>query len=281
MDSGEIAGSPAPFDGEIGYIDIASVAPGRISKTTTYDFAMHRAGPAVSYFTVTSFGRRASELRVACRHWQPASNLIASTGFAVITPKTLPTAFLYETITTSCRRATTAMPEISEFRFASDSPLEGDGFEPSVPRQIFSAARTCAIEPRALRQAEQWINARRIEWEHPPRRVGRVPENPGNQRRLWWQVIEAKKDAAARQPSGSSNNWDLSWIFAHGCRESGPFHVGSTMEGPGAPRQRKNGRATTDKTNQHVIAGRNSYGRRGSCSCRDPYRPQWRGCYRI
>ena len=68
MDSGEIAGSPAPFDGEIGYIDIASVAPGRISKTTTYDFAMHRAGPAVSYFTVTSFGRRASELQVACRH---------------------------------------------------------------------------------------------------------------------------------------------------------------------------------------------------------------------
>ena len=40
-------------------------------------------------------------------------------------------------------------------RFAADSMLEGDGFEPSVPRQIFSAARTCAIEPRALRQAEQ------------------------------------------------------------------------------------------------------------------------------
>src|ERR1700719_4903222 len=51
-------------------------------------------------------------------------------------------------------------------RFVHDSPLEGDGFEPSVPRQIFSAARTCAIEPRALRQAEKWINARRIEWEH-------------------------------------------------------------------------------------------------------------------
>src|SRR6202522_2771031 len=26
--------------------------------------------------------------------------------------------------------------------------------------------RTCAIEPQALSQAEQWINARRIEWEH-------------------------------------------------------------------------------------------------------------------
>ena len=28
-----------------------------------------------------------------------------------------------------CRRATTAMPEISEFRFAPDSPVEGSGFE--------------------------------------------------------------------------------------------------------------------------------------------------------
>lgn len=26
--------------------------------------------------------------------------------------------------------------------------------------------RTCAIEPQALNQAEQWINARRLEWEH-------------------------------------------------------------------------------------------------------------------
>jgi DNA-binding transcriptional ArsR family regulator len=26
--------------------------------------------------------------------------------------------------------------------------------------------RRCAIEPRALSQAEQWINSRRLEWEH-------------------------------------------------------------------------------------------------------------------
>src|SRR5271167_2988159 len=26
--------------------------------------------------------------------------------------------------------------------------------------------RTCAIQPQALSQAEQWINERRIEWEH-------------------------------------------------------------------------------------------------------------------
>ena len=32
--------------------------------------------------------------------------------------------------------------------------------------------RTCAIEPGALGQAEQWINARRIEWEHRLDRLG-------------------------------------------------------------------------------------------------------------
>jgi len=32
--------------------------------------------------------------------------------------------------------------------------------------------RTCAIEPQALSQAEQWINARRIEWEDRLDRLG-------------------------------------------------------------------------------------------------------------
>jgi DNA-binding transcriptional ArsR family regulator len=32
--------------------------------------------------------------------------------------------------------------------------------------------RTCTIEPRALSQAEQWISARRIEWEHRLDRLG-------------------------------------------------------------------------------------------------------------
>jgi DNA-binding transcriptional ArsR family regulator len=32
--------------------------------------------------------------------------------------------------------------------------------------------RTCAIEPQALSQAEQWINARRVEWENRLDRLG-------------------------------------------------------------------------------------------------------------
>jgi DNA-binding transcriptional ArsR family regulator len=32
--------------------------------------------------------------------------------------------------------------------------------------------RTCAIEPQMLSQAEQWISARRIDWEHRLDRLG-------------------------------------------------------------------------------------------------------------
>ena len=43
--------------------------------------------------------------------------------------------------------------------------------------------RTCAIEARALSLAEQWINARRIEWEHRLDRLGeylQTLENEGD-----------------------------------------------------------------------------------------------------
>jgi DNA-binding transcriptional ArsR family regulator len=36
--------------------------------------------------------------------------------------------------------------------------------------------RTCAIEPGALGAAEQWINARRLEWEQRLDRLGRYLE---------------------------------------------------------------------------------------------------------
>src|ERR1700753_118772 len=43
--------------------------------------------------------------------------------------------------------------------------------------------RTCAIQPQALSHAEQWINARRIEWEHRLDRLGdylKTLENEGD-----------------------------------------------------------------------------------------------------
>jgi DNA-binding transcriptional ArsR family regulator len=41
-----------------------------------------------------------------------------------------------------------------------------------VRSQKAGRVRTCAIEPRALNQAERWINARRVEWENRLDRLG-------------------------------------------------------------------------------------------------------------
>jgi DNA-binding transcriptional ArsR family regulator len=41
-----------------------------------------------------------------------------------------------------------------------------------VKTQKIGRVRTCAIEPNALSPAEQWINARRIEWEQRLDRLG-------------------------------------------------------------------------------------------------------------
>src|SRR6266436_6766895 len=49
------------------------------------------------------------------------------------------------------------------------SVLEAAGL---VHSEKVGRVRTCTIEPRALSQAEQWINARRIEWEHRLDRLG-------------------------------------------------------------------------------------------------------------
>jgi DNA-binding transcriptional ArsR family regulator len=41
--------------------------------------------------------------------------------------------------------------------------------------------RTCAIEPKALSRVEQWINARRIDWEHRFDRLGDYLKTLDNQ----------------------------------------------------------------------------------------------------
>jgi DNA-binding transcriptional ArsR family regulator len=41
-----------------------------------------------------------------------------------------------------------------------------------VRSEKIGRVRTCAIEPQMLSQAEQWINARRTEWQHRLDRLG-------------------------------------------------------------------------------------------------------------
>jgi type I restriction enzyme S subunit len=89
------------FDGEIEYVDIASVVPGQITETTTYDFreAPSRARRVVQHGdTIWSCVR--PNRRSHAVIWNPPENLIVSTDFAVITPNATPSTFIYFATTT-------------------------------------------------------------------------------------------------------------------------------------------------------------------------------------
>jgi type I restriction enzyme, S subunit len=89
------------FDGDIEYVDITSVTPGQINETTMFDFreAPSRARRVVSHGDIIWSCVRPNR-RSNAVIWLPRSNLIVSTGFAVITPTSLPTSFLYQATTT-------------------------------------------------------------------------------------------------------------------------------------------------------------------------------------
>ena len=89
------------YDGEIDYIDISSVTPGSINETTHFDFkdAPSRARRVVKHGDIIWSCVRPNRKSYAVI-WQPASNLIASTAFAVITPTGVPTSFLFQATTT-------------------------------------------------------------------------------------------------------------------------------------------------------------------------------------
>jgi DNA-binding transcriptional ArsR family regulator len=56
--------------------------------------------------------------------------------------------------------------------------LEASGL---VRSQKIGRVRTCRVEPKALRSAEEWISARRTIWERRLDRLGEYLAKPGNQ----------------------------------------------------------------------------------------------------
>jgi type I restriction enzyme S subunit len=92
---------PGSYDDEIEYIDISSVTPGFINETTRYDIrdAPSRARRIVQHGDIIWSCVRPNRRSYAVI-WQPATNLIASTGFAVLTPVSVPTTFLLHATTT-------------------------------------------------------------------------------------------------------------------------------------------------------------------------------------
>jgi len=92
---------PGSYDGEIEYVDIASVVPGQINETTIFAFreAPSRARRVVQHGDVIWSCVRPNR-RSHAVIWNSPDNLIVSTGFAVITPTTTPTTFVYYSTTT-------------------------------------------------------------------------------------------------------------------------------------------------------------------------------------
>jgi type I restriction enzyme S subunit len=89
------------FDGEIEYVDIASVTPGQINETAIYAFrnAPSRARRVVRHGDIIWSCVRPNRRSYAVI-WQPPVNLVVSTGFAVLSPRSVPTTFLYFVTTT-------------------------------------------------------------------------------------------------------------------------------------------------------------------------------------
>jgi len=103
---GEVAGInqhnlPNSFDGQIAYIDIASVTPHSVNETTIYEFreAPGRARRVVRHGDIIWSCVRPNR-RSHAVIWRPAENLVASTGFVVLSPNSLPTSYLYQSVTT-------------------------------------------------------------------------------------------------------------------------------------------------------------------------------------
>ncbi|ANA39215.1 hypothetical protein A2G06_01100 [Geobacter anodireducens] len=92
---------PGSFKGVIDYVDISSVSPGSIDEITTFDFeaAPSRARRVVKHGDIIWSCVRPNR-RSHAIVWNPQANLVASTGFAVITPVLRPTSFVYFAITT-------------------------------------------------------------------------------------------------------------------------------------------------------------------------------------
>jgi type I restriction enzyme S subunit len=84
------------------YVDISSVSTGSIDNKTEYELkgAPGRAKRILKHQDIIWSCVRPNRKSYSFV-WRPEENLIASTGFAVITAKTIPATFLYQLITTN------------------------------------------------------------------------------------------------------------------------------------------------------------------------------------
>jgi type I restriction enzyme S subunit len=129
-------GKKYPFD-QIEYIDISSVGTGVLEGTTSYQLneAPSRAKRLVRSGDVIWSTVRPNRKSYLYIH-KPKENTVASTGFAVLTPKAVPSSFLYCHVTTE------------EFVEYLVSNAEGSAY-PAVRPDVFAKAMVC-VPPEEL-----------------------------------------------------------------------------------------------------------------------------------
>lgn len=169
-----LAGS---YDGEIEYVDIASVVPGEIKETTLFDFqdAPSRARRVVQHGDIVWSCVRPNR-RSHAVIWNAPENLIASTGFAVITPKLIPTTFLYLATTTDAfvgylenHARGVAYPAVVAGDFERAQVLTPSkqllGAFDKTLRPIFSQIHTLRLQNKKLRAARDILLPRLMSGE--------------------------------------------------------------------------------------------------------------------
>ncbi len=170
---------PSNFDGDIEYVDISSVVPGQITETTHYTFrdAPSRARRVVAHGDVIWSCVRPNRRSYAVI-WQPVDNLIVSTGFAVITPVSVPTSFIYFATTTDdfvgylenhARGAAYPAVVVGDFERAemlvpSDNLLAALD---EVAEPIFSQCQNLRLQNQKLRAARDLLLPRLMSGEIP------------------------------------------------------------------------------------------------------------------
>lgn len=133
------------FDGCIEYIDISSVTTGSINETTFYAFrdAPSRARRIVRHGDIIWSCVRPNR-RSHAVVWQCPEKFIASTGFSVITPVTVPTSFLYQAITTD------------SFVGYLENNAKGAAY-PAVTSTDFERARICVPSSEILETFNSFV----------------------------------------------------------------------------------------------------------------------------
>jgi len=128
----------------IEYIDISSVSVGRLELTTTYKLG---AAPSRARRLLRDGDTIWSCVRPNRRSYlyvdDPPENVVASTGFAVLSPRDLPPSFLYHLVTTA---------SFTDYLAAN---AEGSAY-PAVRPDVFSRAEL-VLPPRPLLEAFERI----------------------------------------------------------------------------------------------------------------------------